>query len=271
MLRAIALSLVLLFSLGTIIPLITETTEAGPRHHLKKKHKKKLRKYSKAWWRWYHKMKKRKRAIAARKRALRLKQIILAKRKAKRKAAAANQTSRPKVQKKADPVAVKDDVAPVLPTGKRAPKSFKRVEATPGEQQFAVKDDNGNPVGSASLSIVGPSLGTDSSLGRAKTLGGVQVSDLRRRVIDRMFKEDGWVVNDYHKEINGKNVYVVVAQSANGGRIQSRTFYFTEVDGKIYSLATNAPVDSAERIAAESEKVINSLQRNGNPLQAKLQ
>jgi len=36
-------------------------------------------------------------------------------------------------------------------------------------------------------------------------------------------------------------------------------FYFTEVDGKIYSVATNSPVQEAERLAEESEKVINSL------------
>jgi hypothetical protein len=40
-------------------------------------------------------------------------------------------------------------------------------------------------------------------------------------------------------------------------------FYFTEVDGRIYSLATNTNVDSADRIAEESEKVLNSLQPRG--------
>jgi hypothetical protein len=39
-------------------------------------------------------------------------------------------------------------------------------------------------------------------------------------------------------------------------------FYFTEVDGKIYSVSTNAPNASSEKIAAESEKVIDSLMRN---------
>ncbi|HLA96771.1 MAG TPA: hypothetical protein VK612_13700, partial [Pyrinomonadaceae bacterium] len=63
-------------------------------------------------------------------------------------------------------------------------------------------------------------------------------------------------------------VYVVVAQSQGaGGRLNSRMFYFTEVDGRIYSLATNTGVDSAERIAEESEKVINSLQPKSRPVQ----
>jgi hypothetical protein len=44
-------------------------------------------------------------------------------------------------------------------------------------------------------------------------------------------------------------------------------FYFTEVDGKIYSLSTNTGVGEAERIATESEKVINSLQNRPRPTQ----
>ena len=75
-----------------------------------------------------------------------------------------------------------------------------------------------------------------------------------------MVRENGWVVNDFTKEIGDKKVYVVVAQSQGGGRLNSRMFYFTEVAGRIYSVATNTGVDSAERIAEESEKVINSLQ-----------
>jgi hypothetical protein len=75
-----------------------------------------------------------------------------------------------------------------------------------------------------------------------------------------MIRENGWVVNDYQKEIGGKSVYVVVAQSqASSGRVQSRMFYFTEADGRIYSVSTNSSTDSAERIAEESEKVIYSL------------
>lgn len=51
--RAIALSLALLVGIGTIVPFMTDSTEAGPKY--KKKKKKKLKKYSKAWWRWYRK------------------------------------------------------------------------------------------------------------------------------------------------------------------------------------------------------------------------
>jgi hypothetical protein len=44
-------------------------------------------------------------------------------------------------------------------------------------------------------------------------------------------------------------------------------FYFTEVDGRIYSVATNAPTDASERLAEESEKVIYSLQRKTQNVQ----
>lgn len=83
-----------------------------------------------------------------------------------------------------------------------------------------------------------------------------------------MIRENGWVVNDYQKDIAGQQVYVVVGQSqARNGQIQSRVFYFTEVDGKIYSVATNSPVQEAERLADESEKVINSLKSRVRPTQ----
>jgi hypothetical protein len=36
-------------------------------------------------------------------------------------------------------------------------------------------------------------------------------------------------------------------------------FYFTEADGRIYSVATNSAAEAADRIAEESEKVIFSL------------
>ncbi|MGI8555351.1 MAG: hypothetical protein ACR2LT_03200, partial [Pyrinomonadaceae bacterium] len=79
-----------------------------------------------------------------------------------------------------------------------------------------------------------------------QAVGGVSTSALRRTVIDRMMKEDGWVVNDYQKDLGGKKVYVVVAQSKGANnQVQSRLFYFTEVEGKIYSVATNSSSDSS--------------------------
>jgi|SRR5688572_20944842 hypothetical protein len=152
----------------------------------------------------------------------------------------------------------------MLPSGQPAPASWKRGDATGGELQFSV--DGGN--GTAAISVVGPAMGESTGTGRNRSVGGVPTASLRRDVINRMIRENGWVVNDYQKEIGGKSVYVVVAQSqGTGGRVNSRMFYFTEVNGRIYSVATNSHTEAAERIADESEKVIYSLQGQSRPVQ----
>jgi hypothetical protein len=267
LIRAIALSLALLVGIGTIVPLMTDSTEAGPK--TKKKKKKKLKKYSKAWWKWYRKQQRKKRALLARKRALRAKQILLARQRANRAKNSAKSYTKKGVVR--DRVTAKNNSqGATLPSGKKAPKSFNQSNVTDNELQFRVNDDNGQNLGTASLSVVGPAVGEDSDNGRNKMIGGVSTSSLRRNVIDKMMREDGWVVNDYQKDINGKKVYVVVAQTSNKGVVKSRLFYFTEVDGKIYNLSTNSPNDAQERVAEESEKVIQSLQRGNRPVQAGL-
>ena len=268
MIRAIALSLALLIGIGVIVPLATDYAEAGAKKHRKyAKKKKKIKKYSKRWWRLYRARVNRQKALQARKRSLRLRQIRLA-RSNRENGDTPVRKSKQVVQK-----FVKEDTTPaLLPSGETAPKTWKKSPSTQAELQFRVDDDNGSQLGSASISVVGPSMGSDDSSGRVKTVGGVPTTSLRRNVIDRMIKENGWVVNDYQKEIGGKKVYVVVAQSEGvGGQIQSRVFYFAEADGRIYSVSTNAPNNSSERLAEESEKVINSLVRSRqNPQQAEL-
>ncbi|MEP6903358.1 MAG: hypothetical protein ABJA66_16645 [Actinomycetota bacterium] len=257
MIRAIALSLALLIGIGVIVPLATDYAQAGAKKHRKyAKKKKKIKKYSKQWWRLYRARANRKKSLLARKRTLRLRQIRLA------KASRENGDTPVKNSKLAAQKTVKEDNTPaLLPSGETAPKTWKKSQSTQAELQFRVNDDNGSELGSASISVVGPSMSDDGN-GKVKTVGGVPTTSLRRNVIDRMIKENGWVVNDYQKEIGGKKVYVVVAQSeGSGGRVQSRVFYFAEADGRIYSVATNAPNNSSERIAEESEKVINSLVR----------
>ncbi|HEX3101889.1 MAG TPA: hypothetical protein VHQ01_08865, partial [Pyrinomonadaceae bacterium] len=239
----------------------TENAEAGPHKH--RKHRK-YKKYSKAWWRQYHKRQRQRRALAARKRALRLRQLRLARaRQAEQATPNVAATSKPTATatRKADPSA-----PAVLPSGAPAPSGWAPAKDSPSELQFRVNNSSGDQVGSASISVVGPAVSQGSDTGRAKSVGGVATSSLRRDVIDRMVRENGWVVNDYQKEIGGQQVYVVVAQSqAKGGQVQSRMFYFTEVEGRIYSVATNSPVDQSERLAEESEKVINSLKSRVRP------
>jgi hypothetical protein len=254
--RAIALTLALLIGLGTIIPLGTDSAEAGPRTSKKYKKNKKYKKYSKRWWRQYRARMKRKRALQARRRAMRLRQLRMA-----RKRGNGNRTAKPVAAAKVNKPA--ESSVSMLPSGQAAPAGWKRAASTSSEVNFSV--DNGN--GSASISVVGPATGETVDTGRNRVLAGVPTTALRREVINRMIRENGWVVNDYQKSIGGRSVYVVVAQSQNGGRVHSRMFYFTEADGRIYSVATNSAADAADRMAEESEKVIFSLQSGPRPVQ----
>lgn len=249
LIRAIALSLALLIGIGVLIPLSTDTAEAGAKKTRRYKKKKRewrgVKKYSKRWWQLYRAQERRKKALARRKRALRLRQMRLARARKLR-------TGKSAVVAKAAPA----KKAALLPSGEAAPKGWQAGDSTPGEVRFNV--DNG--VGSASISVVGPAMGETYDRGRTRYLAGVPTTSLRREVINRMIRENGWVVNDYQKEIGGKRVYVVVAQSQSGASVSSRLFYFTEVDGRIYSVATTSRTEAAERLAEESEKVIYSLQ-----------
>lgn len=255
MIRAIVLSLVLVVGLATIVPLATEYAEAGSKRKYKKqrskkksyKRKKKVKRYSKRWWQNYRAKKKRRQALTRRKRNLRLRQIRLAKQNGElEKNAVAAETAKSEIKKPA-----------VLPTGDKAPTNWTNASSTKSEVRFDVS----NGSGSASISVVGPAVGEDSDRPRNWAIGGVSTTSLRRIVIDRMMQANGWVVNDYQKNVGGKTVYVVVAQSEGKNGVQSHLYYFTQADGRIYNVASSAPQSSFEQIAAESEKVVNSLQR----------
>ncbi|MFL6467902.1 MAG: hypothetical protein ACJ72Z_08085 [Pyrinomonadaceae bacterium] len=257
--RAVALSLALMIGMGVIVPLATEYAEAGPKKTKRyKKKPRKYKKYSKGWWRQYHARMKRKRALQASRRALRLRQLRLAR---------LQKTNPPTTKVEAKPVGDSQSTA-LLPSGQAAPKGWKASKLTSGEILFQIDGSNGGTVGSASISVVGPAMGESVTSGRNQTLAGVPTTSLRRDVINRMIRENGWVVNDYQKAVGGRTVYVVVAQSQiSGGRVNSRMFYFTEADGRIYSVATTSAAESAEKLAEESEKVIVSLPSRPRPVQ----
>ena len=253
--RAIALSLALLVGGATIIPLATNQAEAGPRKSKRYRKAKRYKKYSRQWWRQYHARVRRHKSLQARRRALRLHQLRLA------KAAGAEKETTRNV-KSAAPSSVA-----LLPSGQPAPTGWKQGETSGAEVRFRL-ENNGTQVGTASISVVGPAMGESVNTGRSHMVGGVPTTALRREVINRMIRENGWVVNDYQKEVGGKSVYVVVAQSQGpNGRVDSRMFYFTEADGRIYNVATNTPADTADRLAEESEKVLASLAARPRPVQ----
>ena len=59
----------------------------------------------------------------------------------------------------------------------------------------------------------------------------------------------------------GVGVFVVVAQTPSDGRSPEKAwnFYFAEVDGKIYSLTLNTPLEFSNKLTVEGEKFISSL------------
>ncbi len=279
MLRAIVLSLALLIGIGTLIPLATEFAEASSTKQRKYK-KKKIKKYSKRWWRAYNKRKavkharvrRAKRARVARVRNARIRRARVARQKNPVVRTRSTKTATETYAKTITPKALSDSkstIPVVLPSGNPAPKSWKTEGITQGELQFSVTNNNGSPIGAASISIIGPATEDSSVMSSStKTVGGVATTALRRTVIDQMIKENGWVVNDFQKEIGGKKVYVVVAQAPGANnQVENRTFYFTEAEGKIYSVATKSSDNSSEKFEEESEKVINSLQRKTLPAQ----
>ena len=241
--RAIVLSLLMLLSIGVMLPLATNWSEAS-KNRVHRKHKK-VKKYSRTWWKNYRAKLHRNRAVAARKRAL-----ATARRKAKQTV----------VDPKVANVAQNTKVVPNSPVAGWSGESV----SPNGEAKYRLADSSGRSIGSAQLSVVGAAMPEPEMMPakmRDKILGGVSVSSLRRTVIDKMIREEGWIVNDYQREVNGKKVFVVVAQANGGGAINSRLFYFTEVGGRIYSLSTNAPNDYSDKIAADSEQFIQKLQR----------
>ena len=141
-----------------------------------------------------------------------------------------------------------------------APSSWNTVSSSPLEKRFAVRASDGRSMGTAVFTSVGSSSPDSPVVKRRGMLGGMSLAELRRMVINEMIAENGWVVNDLEREVNGRRVFVVLAQSGPGGVASlSHSFYFTELDGHIYALKTTAPLESAEPLAAQSEQVLASL------------
>lgn len=130
-----------------------------------------------------------------------------------------------------------------------------------GEMRFNVRAADGRVRSSAVWSRVNLQSATPAANdSRSKNFGGVPVTLLRRTVINRMVAEGGWVTNDLQRQFGERRVFVVTAQSvaANGER-RAWTFYFTEADGQVYSLTTNAPAEFADSLATESEQAVVAL------------
>ena len=130
---------------------------------------------------------------------------------------------------------------------------------------------NGAPEAQASLAVVAvaPTPAVQPlAYEQRKMVGGVTFSDLRRSVIDKMITAGGWVVNDRSRDIDGHRVFEVIAQTpatGDGKPEQVWNFYFTEVNGRVYSLTTRSANPASQKISADAEQFIS----NFRPLEPK--
>ena len=92
-------------------------------------------------------------------------------------------------------------------------------------------------------------------------LGGVTFTDLRRSVIDKMITAGGWVVNDRQREIGGHRVLKssLKRPATNDGKSeQVWNYYFTEINGRVYSLTTRSANAANHKVAADAEQFLTT-------------
>jgi hypothetical protein len=232
MFRKIALTLLILLSVVAVLPFADSAARGLGRSMSWQRHH---RRHSRKWWR-RHRARMRRlaqaRALAHRDAGLRVKPL-------------AN-------------VVAPAVAAPALPV---PTNGWNSIPAAHGEVMFRAA---ANPADQARLSVVALSRPNPAYLThkeQKEMLSGVSFAELRRTVIDKMIAAGGWVSNDFERDVDGRRVFVVTAQTPGNGRTPDKAlnFYFTEINGRIYSLATEANVQSAERMASEAEKFIANL------------
>jgi hypothetical protein len=269
-LRVVILSLLILAAIAGALPLTASLAKwsraVAVGHHRRHRH------HSRAWWR-------RHRAVmrARRERSERLRQ----ERETASQSGQSNPTSRMSAavntsllsfnNPSSAPAVVPASIvrSSQMPFDFTPPHNWTPVRRTKsGEAIFNVMSPEGRPAGTAIVSPVslsGAYVAAAPSNAKTRSIGGLPVTALRRTVIDRMVAEGGWVTNDFFQESQGRRVFVVEAQTgAPGAPAQSLTFYFTEIDGRVYSLATTTPVEFTEPVAAGSAQFLASLHPASN-------
>lgn len=284
MLRIIAISLILVLSLGVMLPLANEAH--GIRQSVQV-HQRRHRRHSRAWWRRYRARLRQKRAAA---------EIMAAHRNAS--------LALPNNIPVGDLSAVGGPAVPVLPENAPgmntlpAPPAYAAaaspqpvaVVAPPqpaysasngqtrprvvGNLNAAVKSPAAKLPGQMSLSVVALSRPNPvflTSREEKNLLAGVAVTDLRRIVIDKMVAAGGWVTNDFVREVNGHRVFVVMARTPGDTLTPEKawTFYFTEAGGRIYGLTTDSPLEFADRMSNEAERYMELLRSKAEPSENK--
>jgi hypothetical protein len=250
MLRRIIFVLVLLMAVLAVLPFATSLAhslryQSAPSHRFH---------HSRAWWRRHRARMRRRQAMLA----LRARQLAAARRGLSDPATpvvSENHATLPApLTLPANLVAAP---AAVLPSG-WSPAATRKDSET-----FRIASANGSQVAQATLSAIAATApGANLPIGREakRTLGNVSFTDLRRTVIDRMLSAGGWVINDMDREIGGHRVFQVVAQtpSASDGSAQTWNFYFTEIDGRLYSLTTHSAGEFNDKLSGDVEKFLSA-------------
>ena len=277
MLRTIALAMALILTASVMLPFtnsahgVRQSTQIGMRRH--------HRYHSRAWWRRYRARLRKKRAAAAAALAhrnavlgqpqniplgdlsvnslptLRDMPVNVALPNAPTPGAAIAPATESSVSTPASSVstralAVKKALVPTVKASEAKPSVKSATQQLPGQMNLSI----------VAMSRPNPVFLTARE--ESKLLGGTNVSELRRIVIDKMVVAGGWVTNDFVSEVNGARVFVVTARTPRDANSPEKawTFYFTEADGRIYGLTTEAPLESADRMSTEAERFINKLQ-----------
>lgn len=303
MLRILAISLILVLSVGVMMPFANEAH--GVRQSVQVKQRRHYRYRSKAWWRRYRARLRQKRAAQAaalaahRNSSLTLPNNIPVGDLSRvggpavpvlpESAPGVNSLGAPPayavssaqpvtVTAHAQPIAVSTDSQPIAvspntqaahasPTGATRPRVVGNLNAT-------MKSPAAKLPGQMSLSVVALSRPKPvflTSREEKSMLAGLPVADLRRIVIDKMVSAGGWVTNDFMREVNGKRIFIVTARTPGDTLTPEKawTFYFTEAGGRIYGLTTDTPLEFADRMSNEAERYIETLRANAEPVSNK--
>lgn len=275
MLRTIAISLILLLSVGVMLPFsnsahgVRQSTQVGRRS---------ARYHSRAWWRRYRARMRKKRAAAlelAHRKAMlsQLQNIPVNEMTISNLPMLTNNptvsnvplsTEAPVMTASVSAVPTSTEKASEVESSTQNMSSVKTASANASDAKQPLKSVSAKLPGQMNISVVALSRPNPVFLTareESKMLAGTPVADLRRIVIDKMVVAGGWVINDFVREINGSRVFVVTARTPREANSPEKawTFYFTEADGRIYGLTTDAPIDSAERMSNEAEHFINKL------------
>jgi hypothetical protein len=286
-LRLFVFTLLLFGLIAAGVPVSDSLAKWGRRSTVSSRKKFRNKRHSRAWWRRYRarmRARRERRSALARKmhrlNALQKKGLLNASQPRRaaspesRRVASLGSTGLAFTSRYAAPLVAETRVAssaPTLPAGPQSPSgpslphTWSATRASgPGEMKFVVSAPDGRPVGSAVLSPVAVSAGNEMTTmpsPRAKSIGATSLASLRRTVIDRMVAEGGWVTNDVVREIKGRRVFVVTAQTGGGQGAAGKawTFYFAEINGRVYSLVTSANTGFGATVSDSSEQVMNAL------------